>query len=148
MKTGTWLVVANSSLARIFKLEKKAALVEVAQFEHPESRLHIRDLVSDKAGRTNESIGFTRHQYEPRHSPKQIEFDFFAKSLAQYLEESRNKGEFGRLYIAASPTLLGLLRQALHPSTLKLLAGEVDKDMTHMRPDEILTHLPFLLTTF
>jgi protein required for attachment to host cells len=41
--------------------------------------------------------------------------------------------------------LLGLLRQALDAATAKLLAGEVDKDMTHMKPQEILMHLPFLL---
>lgn len=147
MKACTWLIVANSSMARIFKLEKRDSLIEVGQFEHPESRLRNRDLISDKPGRTNESIGLTRHRYEQHHSPKHQEFETFAKYLAHHLDEARKKGEFNRLYLAASPNLLGLIRQSLDASTTKLLVGEVDKDMTHMRPDEILNHLPFLLTS-
>ena len=145
MKKGTWLVVANSSFAKIFKLEKKESLIEVESFEHPESRLRDSDLVSDKPGRGFESVGQARHAMESQSSPKHQEFINFAKQLAHYLESARNKGEYERLYIAASPVLLGLLRQALHPATTKLLRGEVDKDMTHMNPNEILTHLPFLL---
>lgn len=144
MKKDTWLIVANSSLARIFKVEKKQLLKELKTLEHPESRLHNRDLVSDKPGRDFESIGPTRHTMEPPTSPKQQEFTLFAKQIAEYLEEARLKGEFDRLYLAASPVLLGLLRQTLNPSIVKLLNGEVDKDMTHFKPQEIVSHLPFL----
>ena len=139
-----WLVVANSSLARIYKVEKQKALVEVELLEHPESRLHNRELVSDKPGRDFESVGRARHSLEPRSTPQQLEFNLFAKELSAYLETARNNGEFESLYIAASPTLLGLLRLSLSPNTAKLVKGEVDKDMTHMNPDEIMTHAPFL----
>lgn len=139
-----WLVIANSSVARIYKIEKKKALVEIELFEHPESRLHNRDLVSDKPGRDFESVGHARHSLEPHSTPQQLEFNLFAKELSVYLENARNNGEFESLYIAASPTLLGLLRQSLDPATAKLVKGEVDKDMTHMNPDEIITHAPFL----
>lgn len=147
MKKDTWLLVANSSLARIFKVVKKSSLVELAVLEHPESRLHTRDLVSDKPGRSFESMGAARHAIELPTSPKQLEFVSFAKELARYLEEARTKGEFDRLYLAASPTLLGLLRQELTPLVTKLLNGEVNKDMTHLDSREIISHLPFLLYT-
>jgi protein required for attachment to host cells len=145
MKKETWLLVANSSLARIFKIENRNSLVELKVLEHPESRLHNRDLVSDKDGRGFESMGPTRHAIEPPTSPKHQEFETFAKELANYLEEARVKGEFDRLYLAASPTFLGLLRQTLIPSTAKLLDGELNKDVTHLKPQEIMSHLPFLL---
>jgi protein required for attachment to host cells len=144
MKKNSWLLVANSSLARIYKIEKQQSLIELEVLQHPESRLHNRDLVSDKPGRDFESVGSARHSIEPHTTPKEHEFNLFAKHLALYLETAQNKREFERLYIAASPHLLGLLRQALHPSTAKVVSGEVDKDMTHMRSDEIITHLPFL----
>ncbi|MBA2367428.1 MAG: host attachment protein [Candidatus Protochlamydia sp.] len=139
-----WLVVANSSLARIYKIEKMKSLVEVELLEHPESRLHNRDLNSDKPGRGFESVGHARHSLEPHSSPQQLEFNQFAKELSVYLENARNNGEFESLYIAASPTLLGLLRQCLDSNTAKLVKGEVDKDMTHMNPDEIMKHASFL----
>lgn len=143
MKKDTWLIVANSSLARIYKIEKRHDLKEIKVLEHPESRLHNLDLVSDKPGRDFESAGIGRHSLEPKVLPKRHEFEIFAKSLADYLENARNQGEFETLYVAASPSLLGLLRQSMHPNTAKLIKGEVDKDMTQMKPHEIPSYLPF-----
>lgn len=145
MKKETWLIVANSSLARIFKVEKKQALVEIEVLEHPESRLQNRDLVSDRPGRDFESMGHARHAIEPQTTPKHQEFASFAKDIAQYLDKARSEGHFNRLYVAASPSFLGLLRQTFGSSTTQLISGEVDKDMTHMKPAEIVNHLPFLL---
>lgn len=145
MTKDTWLIVANSSLARIFKVEKKQALVEVEVLEHPESRLKVSDLVSDRPGRDFESFGAARHALEPTTNPKQQEFANFAKDIALYLDKARLEGQFNRLYVAASPSFLGLLRQHIPNSTLELVGGEVDKDMTHMKPTEIVSHLPFLL---
>lgn len=144
MKKDSWILVANSSVAYIYKIEKKHALVEVGVLEHTESRLHNRDLASDKPGRDFESVGVTRHSLEPKHSPKHNEFQIFAREIAHYLESARNKGEFDKLYVAANPTFLGLLRNELDASTAKLISGEVDKDMTHMKTDEIVAHFPFL----
>ena len=112
--------------------------------EHPESRLYTHDLVSDKQGTDFESVGNARHRVQPHTTPKQLEFAIFAKQLAKRLEQALGNGDIGKLYIAASPTLLGLLRNSLHPNVTKLIGGEVDKDMTHMKPDEIATTLPFL----
>lgn len=143
MKKETWLLVANSSFARIYKLEKNHHLEELKVLEHPESRLHNIDLVSDKPGRDFESGGTRRHALEQKTSPKKQEFSVFAKMLADYLEDAHNEGTFDTLYIAASPSLLGLLRQSIHPNTAKLIKGEVDKDMTLFKPHEIPPLLPF-----
>lgn len=144
MKKDSWLIVANSSIARIYKIEKRHDLKEIKILEHPESRLHNLDLVSDKPGRDFESAGIGKHALEPKTLPKKQEFAAFAKSLADYLENARHQGEFETLYVAASPALLGLLRQSLHPNTAKLIKGEIDKDITQMKPQEIPSHLPFL----
>ena len=143
MKKDNWLLVANSSLARIYKLDKNHQLTELKVLEHPESRLRNSDLVEDKPGRDFESSGTRRHALEQKTSPKKQEFTVFAKLLADYLENARNQGGFDALYIAASPSLLGLLRQSMHANTAKLIKGEVDKDMTLLKPHEIPPLLPF-----
>lgn len=143
MKKENWLLVANSSLARIYKLDKNHQLTELKVLEHPESRLHNIDLVEDKPGRDFESSGTRRHALEQKTSPKKQEFTIFARLLADYLENARNQGAFDALYIAASPSLLGLLRQSMHANTAKLIKGEVDKDMTLLKPHEIPPLLPF-----
>lgn len=145
MKKETWVVIANSSIARVYKIVKLHDLEEIKILEHPESRLHNLDLVTDKPGRDFESFGVRRHAAEAKVMPKKQEFIVFAKVIADFLEEGRKQGEYNSLYIAANPSLLGLLRQALDQNTAKLLNGEIDKDMTQMPVHELKTHLPFLL---
>lgn len=145
MRKDTWLVTANASTARIYKVCTKQTLVEIASLENPSSRLYNRDLAGEKPGRSNESVGVSRHSIEPKTTPKEIEFQAFAKSLADHLENACNRGEFEKLYISASPNLLGLLRKALGHNTAKHISGEVDKDLTQMKPEEIVHHVPFLL---
>jgi hypothetical protein len=77
MKKQSWIVVANSTIARVFKLEK-LKLTELECLIHPESRLKQQDLVSDKAGRTNESMFPSRSAMEQENSPKKVEAILFA----------------------------------------------------------------------
>lgn len=143
MKKETWVLVANGSLAKIFKMEKNSILTEVTEIAHPESRQQEQDLVSSRPGRTFGSMGggTIRHAYERPHTQKNTELHIFAKSLADFLDAARNKGDFARLYIAANPQFLGILRQSLSSNTHQLIAGEVDKDMTHLSSAEILAHI-------
>lgn len=145
MKT-TWVVVANSTLARIFAAENNKELKEVAILEHPESRMHARDLVSDRPGRGYESANPSRHAIEPKTSPQKNEFSLFAKDIAEHLEQARKDGHFNNLYIIANPAFLGILRQTVgKTATARTLAGEVDKDVTHLSPSQIREHLPLVL---
>lgn len=143
MNKETWVVVANSCIARIYKKDFNT-LSQIEVFEHPEGRLHNRDLVSDKPGRDFESVGSARHSMEPRHTPKENEAIIFVKELSNYLQKARNKGEFDRLYIAASPSILGLIRQNLDNSTAKLVEIELDKDLTQLKPEELISHFAFV----
>ncbi|MCW8920233.1 MAG: host attachment protein, partial [Sedimenticola sp.] len=56
-----WVVVADTSRARIFSAENAfSPLVEIQTLDHPEARLHPGDLVSDKSGR-DRSTGARSH---------------------------------------------------------------------------------------
>lgn len=139
----TWVVVANSNLARIFRLEKAKNLIELEALAHPESRLQDRELVGDRPGRGYESNNPSRHAIEPKTSPKKQEFCNFAKDLCHHLENALQKGEFEKLYLAANPAFLGLLRQNLNPAMLSHISGEVDKDLTQLKANEIGDHFVF-----
>ena len=145
MKKETWVVVANSAEARIYKVEKNHLGGDCTALEHPESRLHDRDLASSAPGRAFDSIGSGRHSMEPPTSPKEVEFSIFAKTLSNHVETARADGRLGRFYLVASPSFLGLLRQTLHPLTLKILVGEVSKDLIQLKPEEIREYLPPVL---
>jgi len=145
MKKETWVLVANSSVAKIYKAENNQTLKEIANLEHPESRLPEHELVSSRPGRSFDSLGKGRHAMEQQTSPHMQEFMLFARELTQLLEEAFSKGKIGRLYVVANPQFLGLLRQSFSHHLASLVASEVDKDMTHLKPAEIRTHLPLVL---
>lgn len=143
MKKETWVVVADDAIARIFRLEKGRHLVELTTLVHPESRLHERDLVSDRPGRSFESHTMARRSVSPQISQKKHEATIFAKFVSEYLEAAVLEGALGKIYLAASPNFLGLLRQALSKSTSQLIASEINKQITHLNPSEIEAFFSF-----
>jgi protein required for attachment to host cells len=145
MKKEIWIVAANSAYAKIYKAENNHKLVEVAALSHPESRLHDRDLVSSRPGITNSSLGARRSSMEPQTTPKEQEIALFAKQICQYLDTANHQTNLNRIYLTASPAFLGILRQHLSASINHLIAGEVDRDLTHLSPEEIRGHLPPVL---
>lgn len=136
-----WVLVANASSARIFRLENMHTLVELQAFVHPESRLHEQDLVTSTPGRDSTSVGNRRHAMEPKTSRKDLECTHFAKSLSDHLDSARMKNDFSQLFVIASPSFLGILRQAMSPATLNLVTKEINKDLVHLSTADILEHI-------
>lgn len=145
MKKETWVLVANSTFAKILKVVDNKTLAELEAFAHPESRKHAEDLISAKPGRAFDSVGPGRHAYESKTSPKLNEFNTFAHQLSHHLEEAMKEGKLGKLYVGANPAFLGILRDTFSSQLMALIAGEVGKDLTHRSLDEIREHLPPVL---
>lgn len=142
----TWIMVANSTNARIFEANDQSELKEIETLSHPDGRLHNRDLVTDKPGRTYESASPTRHSEEPRVMPKTLEFEHFADSLLKHLTLAHRNGKFDKLYISANPSFLGILRQKIGKNELaKAVAGEFNVDLTQLNAGEIRKHMPDFL---
>ncbi|KIC74076.1 hypothetical protein DB42_BL00010 [Neochlamydia sp. EPS4] len=139
--TLTWIVVANSSKAKIYRLAKFPKIEELLVLNHPESRLQDQVLEGRKPGRNFQSGGTTRHAYEPETDPKEVEKEKFARSLGDYICAAHYKGEFTRLYLMANPAFLGLVRHHINTSTQKTIVAEVAKDLTDCPIPEIEHHL-------
>lgn len=136
-----WVLVANASSARIFRLENMQTLVELQAFVHPESRLHEQDLTESTPGRDFASTGNRRHAMEPKTTHKDHEYALFAKSLSDHLDTARMKHDFTELTVIASPSFLGILRTAMSPATTSLVKKEINKDLVHLSTNEILEHI-------
>jgi protein required for attachment to host cells len=143
--TNTWIIVANSAFARVFETSNNKELHEIQHLSHPESRLKVSELVSERQGRGHESVGTRRSAMAAPTSPKEVEFATFAKDLLEYLETSRKEGKFSKIYIAAGPHFLGLLREKIPGNLSNILAGEIDKDLTQFEGKQIRSHLPDIL---
>ncbi len=136
--TATWILVADSSRARLFSINRALdPLHEIGNFERPEARAKNHDLTTDRQGAVD-GMG----SVEIDMSPKRHEALTFAKELSEHLRQGRVSGQFNRLHIAASPSFLGLLREKLDQPTAQLVVHEVCKDLTQLDTADIRKHLP------
>ena len=139
----TWVVVADSSAARIFDVESPTgSLQEIASYAHPEGRLHESDLRTDQPGVTKDRMGYARHGLESKVKPKEQEAIAFARSLAERIEAGRSKNEIERVILVAPPEFLGHLRSVLDDDAHKIVVGEHNINVVKLRPEEIRKHLP------
>ncbi|MFO1434184.1 MAG: host attachment protein [Candidatus Competibacteraceae bacterium] len=140
----TWVVVADSSRARIFKAETALGpLQELAALAHPEARLHAQDLTSDLPGRSFDSSGQGgRHAMEQNLDPKENEALKFARQIAEYLEDGQNENRFAKLVLVAAPKFLGHLRQSMSDRVAALVSQEIDKNLVQQTVEDIRRHLP------
>lgn len=145
MKNRIWIVVANSSHARIFKAENNKTIIEHTTLVHPQSRMKGSEIRSDRPGRSYESANVARHAMEDPTPIREEEAQIFAKQIAEELERAVKHGEITKLYIAAGPSFLGMIRKHLHPPVERMVAGEINKDVSRLTLDEIREHLPVVL---
>jgi protein required for attachment to host cells len=137
--TATWVLIADSSRARLFSAEKTLApLQEIQAFINPEGRAKTQDLVSDRQGRSSGNGPNMDYDVAPK---RQLAIQF-AKEISEHLKSGRVGGLFRKLYIAAAPSFLGLLRGKLDAKTAELVVETVCKDLTRLEPKQIRRYLP------
>ncbi len=136
-----WVLAANAGQARLWMAASPSAgLEEIRVFENPEARLHERELTSDLPGRAFDSAGEGRHAMEQQVSPKKEIAIRFAHEIARYL--IKNKDAMEKLYVAAAPEFLGLLRQSLNGSLNDGRLVELPKDYSGLDARTLRARLP------
>jgi len=153
----TWVVVADSARARVFRVEETSgahggsqfaptgealvgALVEIKDLAHPESLRKASDMASDAPGMTSVQHMPSKFGMAEIVSPKEQEAIRFAKEVADYLKHE--SGSYDRLYVVAPPHFLGLLRADIDKAVHAKVAGEFHKELTHFPAEQIREHLP------
>jgi len=141
-KTITWVLVADGSRAAIYRNDGPGRGLEAL----PDRRFEIelppdRALRDDRPGRSFESASEARHAMSPPTDFHRREKEWFAEQLAGAVEQAAKTGDYDRLVIVAPPQALGNLRDALGDHAKARLAGELNKDLTAMKPDEIASRL-------
>ena len=141
-----WILVADSSQARIFNAETRSSqLNEMQTFSHPEGRQHEQNLSSDLPGRQADKSSPSHHGLSDRTDLKKHEAIGFSKQIALHLDESRKNQDYNQLIIVAAPSFLGLLREQLSSATSKLITLELDKNLGKESAESIRQHLPEFL---
>lgn len=139
----TWIVVADSSAARIFGTDEPTGpLSELEAMTHPEGRMLARELTSDLPGRAFDSAGQGRHIMESEVGPRQQAAIDFANFLAKRLDKARVMREVERLVLVAPPDFLGLLRKAISVELQRLVVLELDRNYVKLPPKVLRQRLP------
>jgi protein required for attachment to host cells len=138
----TWIIIADGAHARVFETRgsvKKLTPVEDMTMDGDHRATH--DILTERPGRTNESVGPMRHAIEPATDPRRELKRSFAQSVADRLERRYTDKSFDRFVLVAPPKTLGDLRSALSPALRAALHGEVAKDLVKTPQIEISDHL-------
>lgn len=140
-----WVLVGDGSRARFFRTDRAAPLEELEDSLNPVAREPARALQSDRKGQSVRRSGPVQYAQVGENDPKAEDELRFARSLAERLRMARLAGEYERLFIAAPPGFLGELRQTLDSGTRDAVVGELPKDLSRMKPEDIRRHLPELI---
>ena len=81
-----WILIANSTRARLLQQERDDRVTVLESFDHPQSRSKISDLVDDRAGHESTDRSYGGTAYQPRTDARQKEHQRFARELAEFLE--------------------------------------------------------------
>ncbi len=140
----TWVLVADSSKARLFSVHKTKLfnksvssqdLTFVDEYHHENSRKKDRDLVTDKLG------GFGKGTFVEATDPKHHEAELFSHELTQVLSSGHNQHHFRDIILVAPPMFMGLLNKNLSHEVNKLISLRIEKDYTENEPKELVNHL-------
>lgn len=144
----TWILVASRSHAKIFEpVDRGEDLRVVADFPHPEGRLKDREINTDRPGRQFDLSNQSRHTTGAASLPTEQIAEYFAKDLADFLDESRARNEFERLILVAEPRFLGKLQGSLSKPTSKCVVDTVNKEYVDLSQDELIERLGDLMLT-
>ena len=136
----TWVVVAESSRAKIFEVEKnesKKSLKELKDFSHSISRSHKQQLSGNQQKESRHSQLTSLHDTHKEHERTE-----FARTIGEHLNSARNKGQFTKLILISPPKFLGDLRKNLGNETSKYVVSEIDKNLVRHNIKEIQAHMP------
>lgn len=144
MDNTTWILVADSCEAKIFKAIKTRLfdnksdgkdLTLVSEHNHPDGRKKDQELTSDRQG------NFGSGTFVEATDPKRHENDVFAQQLAKVLTHGHGENSFHDLIVIAPPAFMGMINKHLSHEVKKRIYKEIEKDYTRTTTKELVTHL-------
>lgn len=114
----TWALVMNGTRARVLRGLENGVSDATIELVSKAKSTHLRDILSDRSGRSFASDGSGRRSaMEPGSDPIMRDMQDFASETIDFLERHRRAGDFQKLAILAAPRMLGILRREM-PATL------------------------------
>lgn len=134
----TWALVLNGSRCRILRgVSSKGIKVPTELVLRSEAR-NLRDIMSDKPGRSfTSSGGGRRSAMEYGSDPLAEDQREFIRQIISLLESHRRAGDFDKLAIFAEHEMLGHLRQMMPQTLTDMVIREVPKNLVQLSAPEL-----------
>jgi protein required for attachment to host cells len=146
--TVTWVLLADGAQAKVFAHSGPGTgLTAVRDLMFEEEPLKTQDIMSDRPGRVFASgpQNAGRSGYEYASDPVEVREANFVKQVAMELDRKYQQSAFGRLIVAAAPTALGDLRDAMSDRLKEIVVAEEAKDLTNLPTPQLEKHFDRLL---
>lgn len=138
----TWVVAADASRARIFRMLGRNHIEEIEDFIHKEGRQKDRELRTDAIGQYSaRGAPASGGDLIERTEPTEHEAEIFSRTLGGYLDKARTDHKYDHLCLIAPPRFLGLLRKSLSKEALRMVDKEVPKDISWFNPRDIESYI-------
>jgi|LauGreDrversion4_2_1035121.scaffolds.fasta_scaffold219630_2 protein required for attachment to host cells len=144
----TWILLANATHARLCVRDPADGRIQqVAQYEHPRSRLKAQALAPDRPGHVEKTEGSQRSgtALTPRADPRRKEHEAFARELADVLDRGVLEKRCDSLVLMASNPFLGELKAQLGDPARHLVRATVPSDFTQLDAPHLARRLSEVL---
>lgn len=138
-----WVVVADSSRARIFQTAGNIErLQEVQDLLNPEGRLDDADLRHDAKGRFyGKGERHQAHTAEPNVTKEAQDADQFSREIGRVLADACDAHRYDSLVVVAPPEFLGRLRRALPERVERCVSRQLNREITGWDSTEVGAYL-------
>jgi protein required for attachment to host cells len=140
-KAKVWYVIADGGRARFVVRDDKGAFRTISSFVSTELHAKSSDLGLDRPARVKESAAPARHAIEPRRDLKEAAKEEFVKLVAGQLDAEHERGQFDQLVLVAPPGVLTELKNNLSKPIARLVADNLQKDLTKVPDHDLTDHL-------
>jgi protein required for attachment to host cells len=125
-----WVLVCDAAKARVFDVRDGDPTWHTVELVlHERSRSKASELVGGPSGTRSSEGGSVHHNaLAAASSPKEVEKEGFAHTLATTLDRGLRSARFRKWVLVAPPHFLGLMRKELTRELEKHLLTTVDKD--------------------
>lgn len=134
----TWALVTNGVRARILRDLEESEAQEPVEIVSTSTSPHLREIMSDRAGRSFASDASGRRSaMEPGSDPILRDIQDFAQETLDLLAARHHARELTRLAIFAAPKMLGILRRQMPASLREAVFLERDLNLINLSAAEL-----------
>jgi len=136
-----WIMIADGEHARVVVPAPKLAFHTHHTLESSTAHLKTAELGRDRPPRTMESATGTRHAITPKHDPRELRKQKFAKEVAGEIERILAEEDLDGMLLAAPARALDEILGELDARTSAKIVGTLKKDLTKVPDHELAPHL-------